>query len=586
MKLLLTALVCLLLAGCTPQPEPPVSAESPVPAPAPVPQSTAYGTAVTALSFPVGHVRQLFPFGDGFLLEARDRLLLLDSSLLPLAQQDRKADSCVRVCGEQITVFDPSAGELLLLDSRLCEHRRITLPPELVGEPVLSRDGRLLYYCTRQGIYGWDLDSGIRRRIRAISGTEISPVALHREGQILQCRSAGRDLFLDTADGRLLLEMEVPVSLFTQEDRYYCSYTSGSIQNLIFGSTDGSPMALFPEELSGQGQFLPGPEAAVTLTLRSDGKARLDLYDLNTGFLRDTLVLESAHVPTSVVWGGDCVVLLVKEDDACLILRWQPGPLPSGGPLHTAPHYTADSPDHAGLSLCRDYAGRISETFGVEVLIWKDAVAEEPWDYRFEPEHQASVILQQLQTLEENFSRYPESLLGDTADHFDTLRICLVRRISPVTESLGPADPTGIQFFSENRACIVLAAGEYMGQALYHELFHVMETHILGRSNALDRWNELNPSGFSYDLDHGTNARRNSGVYLEKEQRAFVDTYSMSFPKEDRARIFEYAMLPEMGHLFQPKIMQQKLRAICTGIREAYSLEEYRDPLPWEQYLE
>lgn len=580
MKLLFTALVCLLLCGCTPRPEIAPPPTEPV-AEAPAPRSTSYGSAVTAFSLPVKNVRQFLPFGDGFLLKAERTLCLLDSSFLLLSHWEPEFDPLIRVCGEIVTAFDPGSGELLLLDSSLCELRRITLPADIHGEPILSDDSSILYYCTRRGVYGWDLGSGIRRRIRDIAGAELLPVALH--GPVLQCRTAdNRDLFLDTADGQLLKELDGPVSLFTEDDSYYCRFDSGSVENLIFGTGEDSPMALFPDNLNARGYFLVGQHAAVTVTSPADGKTKLDLYSLDTGCLRDTLILEAGHTPTAIVSSKDSVLLLTSSD---LLLKWQPDAPPVSGKSHTDTYYTADAPDHAGLAQCRDYAQQLSETYGVEVLIWKDAVAQEPWDYRFEAEHRYPVILQQLQTLESCLAQFPESVLRDTAAHFDILRICLVGCIRPITESSGPAEPTGIQFFDENSASIVLAAGDHARQALYHELFHVMETHILSHSNALDRWNELNPSGFSYDLDHSANARRNSGVYLEKEQRAFVDTYSMSFPKEDRARIFEYAMLEDMDHLFRPKTMQQKLSAICTGIREAYGLKKQEEALPWEQYL-
>ena len=59
----------------------------------------------------------------------------------------------------------------------------------------------------------------------------------------------------------------------------------------------------------------------------------------------------------------------------------------------------------------------------------------------------------------------------------------------------------------------------------------------------------------------------------------------MSFPKEDRARIFEYALLPGNREVFTPERMQSKLLAVCTGIREAYGLKNDSRIFPWEQYL-
>ena len=46
----------------------------------------------------------------------------------------------------------------------------------------------------------------------------------------------------------------------------------------------------------------------------------------------------------------------------------------------------------------------------------------------------------------------------------------------------------------------------------------------------------------------------------------------MSFEKEDRARIMEYAMTPGHEDLFQSPYMQAKLRQLCLGIREAFGM--------------
>jgi len=130
---------------------------------------------------------------------------------------------------------------------------------------------------------------------------------------------------------------------------------------------------------------------------------------------------------------------------------------------------------------------------------------------------------------------------------------------------------------------VVIATGKYAQQALYHEFYHVMETHILAESTALDTWENLNPAGFSYNDGYGT--QQDADIYLRGQTRAFVDSYSMSYPKEDRARIFEYATLSGTGDIFRSEYMQRKLTAVCTAIRGAYRMKQVADVLPWEQYL-
>ena len=82
-----------------------------------------------------------------------------------------------------------------------------------------------------------------------------------------------------------------------------------------------------------------------------------------------------------------------------------------------------------------------------------------------------------------------------------------------------------------------------------------------------------------------TNLDRDGSLWLEGENRAFIDTYSMSYPKEDRARIMEYASMEGNDHYFESPMMQRKLEVLCRGIREAFGLEGLQSPLPWERYL-
>ena len=59
----------------------------------------------------------------------------------------------------------------------------------------------------------------------------------------------------------------------------------------------------------------------------------------------------------------------------------------------------------------------------------------------------------------------------------------------------------------------------------------------------------------------------------------------MTIPREDRATIMAYAITEGNAEYFRSEIMQNKLTAICRGIRKAFGLEKSPEVFIWEQYL-
>ena len=101
-----------------------------------------------------------------------------------------------------------------------------------------------------------------------------------------------------------------------------------------------------------------------------------------------------------------------------------------------------------------------------------------------------------------------------------------------------------------------------------------------------DTWDELNPWWFDYTYDYEENLERtNVDECLEGDSRCFTDLVAMSYPTEDRSRLFANAMMDGNEEMFASSAMQKKLRCICIAIREAYDYQEYTEIFTWEQYL-
>ena len=607
MKHLIAALLCLLLCGCARQttliatenvPEITQSpaAESLYDPGHPIEQE--YSGLVRAYPLPVRKAHGVLAFGkDVLVLSGRDPTTmtvysgeeLLQTASLTLEIHLPQEDPSLQIHGDHISFFDPDRRETVVLDASLQELRCIQAPDGLSGKPILSGDENTLYYCTGWSVVAWDLRSGIRRTVKEFSYESQELTGLHLDDDILECRiekdGEGAKLLLAADLGTEITRLPENAKLHTTGGRYFAVLRDGYLSLPVFGNTDTAPEFLLPETDWENLFYLPEDHAAVTAD-QSDGGTRLDYYELSTGILRASLTLDALQTPKSIANTGDHSVYILAYDparDADVIYRWdvlrQP-PDRTNVTSYKESYHSPKAPDTEGLEQCREYARSIGEKYGISVRVWEDAVAVRPWDYQLEPETLAPVLKRELKLLEQRLAQYPPEVLEQSQSHFTGLTICLVRKITGSSDTGSLSSATGIQFFDGNEAYVIITTGEHSRQALYHELYHVMETRILTESTALDTWDALNPADFAYGSE-----TEDADVYLQGQTRAFVDRYSMAARKEDRARILENAMLPENQEIFRSEYMQRKLKAMCTGIREAYKLQRYPEMLPWEQYL-
>lgn len=504
-------------------------------------------------------------------------------------------DPSFRITENGITYYDDQDGSLVFLDQDLNEVSRKHTPEAMTGSPILSGNRMKLYYCTADAIRVLDLETGIDRLLKEISYPEQWVGGILLDDTVLCCcvrdENGENALFLSTETGELLYQRENDLTVSTCDGSYYVNIPEGIMRLSLFGRVGEEPWMLSPRDPFAPNWYLENINAAVTAS-ETDESLTLDYYDLETGLRSASLSLTEVYAPESIEADASTgyVYLLAEQTDETghRIYRWDTAKSPSGDmSIYTGERYTLQNPDANGLALCDDRAFELSQIYGVEVLVGMDAVAIEPWDYELYPEYQVPVVNQMLDQLEQVLQTYPDGFFRTLTEKTTNVpvKICLVRSMygSPESGSLDTAN--GIQFWDGSDAYVAIGAGELFSQTFYHEMFHVIETCVYSHSNAYDDWNKLNPKGFEYDYDYLTNLDRVEEDYLQEETRCFVDTYSMSYPKEDRARIMEYASVEGNESLFVSKTMQKKLEALCVGIREAFDLREYPNAMIWEQYL-
>ena len=490
-----------------------------------------------------------------------------------------------------ITYYNSVTREVVFLDYDLQEVNRIAAPENMEGKPILSGDRLQLYYCTAEAIRVLDLETGLDRMIKSIAypAQEVSDLLM---GDTVLCCSVTDEhnvqstLFLSVATGETLRSPTQDMTISTGDDLYCAIGKQGEMNVLLFGTTHEDVQMLIPEDPFAEAHFLPECRLLITLQTNDEG-INADCYDLTDG-TRSASVDFPGNIELQMAAAGEDGGYIYflgwdLDENRNVICRWDPEATPvEDAVVYAGPYYTLEAPDEAGLEACRNYAASIGQIHGVEILVGPEAAAVQPWDYSFAAEYQGPVIMRELKKLETFLSNFPEGFFGEI---FGQKTICLVRSIRGTAQSGSLEAANGLQFWEDDRAYVVLAAGDGLEYSFYHEIFHLVDNTVLSACNAYYYWRNLNPEGFKYDGSFDLYRDRDGGAYLQDETRAFIDSYSMTYANEDRARIFEYACTPGNEHYFQTEIMQNKLKTLCQGIRTAFGLKKYTGELIWEQYL-
>ena len=590
-KWLLLLLLPLLLAGCsdnTSQNEttvPPTEPPGIIETGHPLTEST-FG-AVKVFAPEQAGFHTVLPLGENRLL-AGDGILVLTEGpkLQPVVTLEIDYDK-IYPMPNGIALWQDADRTLLFLNDKLRKISSLHLPETVEGVPQLTADGKLLYHSAGNRIEAMALDTGICHPVFEVGSRQVSLDDLLGDGTLLRCTVTDGEkketLILSADNGEVLASGEDYQTLTTAGGGFFLRMTDAPVIRLVFGTTDGQKGILMNEAVNGT--LMPLPEQNKIAILENDA---ITLYDLVSG--RKAAVVRLPGVME--IWG------LRMEADGTVwffcdaagkerLCAWNTAnSAVEEETVYTAPYFTRQEPDVEGLAAMTDTLKELGDRYGVTFLIGEEVLGAMPQDHTYLPEHLVPVYEKYLQTLEMVLSRFPEGFFTKAMEpRKGTLKICLVRQVNGVAEAGTLDQSQGIQFWDGEDGVVAVCLNDGLEQSLYHMLMHVMESRIFAKVLTLDKWHTLNPQGFLYDNDYLSNLHRQDTQYLEGEGRYFIDMFSMSFAREDRARIFEYASMPGNEAFFETPAMQKKLSTLCEAIRKAFGLTKYQGELIWEQYL-
>lgn len=581
----LALLLALLLAGCAAQPTP-----------------TTETTAADALYTP-GHrletqtsgMMQVFPtetsgfcriwaMGEDVLLSGDRKLTRLSgASLTP--GSTRQADTVLQTGSDGVWLFDGSAVQIL--DGSFALLQTVTIPDEVLGVPGL--EGSRLYYLSEGCLKVLDLSTGLSSLLRDNMAFTDGTVQCLGDLLLLHLTDEdgiGKTLLVSAADG----STQYPSLAVTDA----CRFETGlgilleDGQVLLLPDSDGAQKLTLEE-----GEQMVGflPEIGGLITCRNDTAGlTLRLYALSRGILRCSVLLPEVDlVGTGCVSADGTLYISVHstQETAWWILRWNYeafSPVSEDSCLE--PYYTRDFPDVQGQASCEILARELGAQYGISVLLFEKAAACAPWDYAFTAEYRVDKTNWALEDLKATLEAFPEGFLTKLRQDWEDLTVCIVDTIQGTAESGSLDSAEGLQFQNGSHFYIALAPKEEdsLKHTLFHEFSHLIDNRVLTKTGAYDNWNDLNPQDFAYSLDLNADMTPYKAL-LTGPDRVFIDNYAMTFPAEDRARIFECACTSGNEEDFVSPILQAKLQRICTGIRQAFDLEDAPERFLWEQYL-
>ncbi len=302
----------------------------------------------------------------------------------------------------------------------------------------------------------------------------------------------------------------------------------------------------------------------------------LDLYFYRWDYTDDGGTLEGLEVSEAVY--ADPMIADVTD-------RWDPA-------------YFQPEECPAELADLRARADELEEEYGLTIYI-SDECRNFLGSYAITDLSDHDTVAYALEILEEELAKYPEGFFRQFEDQWlEGIELYLAGTIIGIGD--GVLDYAG-GLQTTKGGSIVLAVDccvpEDLRTALHHEISHAIEIHLMfSDAGGVDEavWNDLNPSsqqfgdcytysyetfgyetfyGFVYDLTTSKN------VY-------FIDTYSLTFPTEDRARLFENVMSGSstVDWASCPNL-RAKLNYYAECIRAGFDTTGWED-VPWEVWLE
>ena len=374
----------------------------------------------------------------------------------------------------------------------------------------------------------------------------------------------------------------------------------GEENTYYLGKTD-RPKAFQPNGENAIVKLITGPLRLMSTTYDKDGIATMTIYSLDGKYLSQcTLPKEVAAVENKPIWSeadGGYFFTAIDPTGKDMLLFWDISVPTTGEDLTlTSAYEESDVTDSTVSKELLDRAAAIGKTYGVKIFLG-DQTEDSYGEYNVAHEMNETYNKAGLDALENALAQYPDGfmrqlLYGDQKQLEFHLTGSMTLKEFPQGNVNGFTSYIGFAQAAEGKSIIVVditMAGS-IEQTLHHEIMHIIDNKLTFDANITTDafysekgWNSLNPDGFSYVEDK---FHLPEDIYSDGYQSYFIDIYSRTNAKEDRARIMEYAMIDADWAFASSPGRLAKLEYICQSIRDAFHTEGWPKQTVWEKTLD
>lgn len=540
------------------------------------------------------------------------RLLSLDSGELLYETELQTAVSyavVVQVCGDQIVVSDAQSGIIHVFDETLNETKNY----EAFGNTIYVNTSVTEAYCltSTDGVHRLKLESK-EDRVILDNASELSCYSC--SGNYISIRY----IDLSTTDKKECyagLNLETGAIERFEIDNSFSGmeYNAGvwaskllASGNMYFTGTQQEPYK-FKLDISYPSMKLVGDPARLILTATDpDGTQAMSAYETDGTFLSScSLKGISGTLAFTQAWleeANGYFFIIIDNTGHDQLYFWDLSTAMDGDDLDMISYYQKE--DLGGEILEQRYYDRaeaLSEEYGAVIKI-ADQCSTDYGDKTVEQEHDPDKVDAGLDVLEKTLSSYPDRFFRQL--HYGAYRTIEINLMGAIAEKEEIEGHTPAAFVQNENGKIIMVlninvSADSLEQNFYHESSHIIDKVLahdaLYTDDALyseEKWWSLNSEEFvALNPENGGYYGSYEIMPMEYYQEVFAPyfavDYGKSFSTEDRATIFETAMVGTY-QIFSPNVsypLYLKLQYYCQCVRDCFDTTGWPEYTTWEATL-